>query len=249
MPKDTIPIYKYLSLAEKGNVSKSKAFYGKEIQNYSRCFDLLDDVIEHVCELSIRKKIVYDGKDIAFCTICQRVVLTSKVYLDLAMKGYYYDAEIIVRSLYENLYFMLSLMNKDKKTAEEIAEKWMNRKLDMKKIKESLGIFSNESMRQINAELNDCAHSNFPAIARFITKKGVIENTFQLIGEPTFRPDYGLEAFDPFVATSSIQLSLENFKPLLETEFYSWAKNAVQRMEKRALKLKEKNNIVHRQNA
>jgi len=45
-------------------------------------------------------------RDWAVLTICNRIIGTSKVYIDLVAKGYYFDSQILPRCLYENVWLM-----------------------------------------------------------------------------------------------------------------------------------------------
>ena len=141
MSKKQTTFFEDLFTIENENILKTKKRYRKEIRNYTKCFDLLSDLISHICSQSNDKNLTHGARDFVFITFCGRIGLTSKVYLDLAMKGYYYDAEIILRSLYDNLWLLFFLASQDEKTAGETAKKWLKRKLDMRAIKKAVGVF------------------------------------------------------------------------------------------------------------
>lgn len=231
--------FEEISQAEKENVLKSKMLYGKEIRNYIKCFELLYDFIEYIGNQSTTKKITLDPRDSVVFSISGRIVVTSKAYLDLAMKGYYYDAEIIYRTLLENLCFLLFFVTRqDKKDADENATKWFHGKLKLSTIKRELDLFSSKPFSLVYGRLSDYVHSNFQAV-RILVKYDEEENRLDVAGRPIFRPDYGRTAFYPGVGFSAFYMLLANFDQLIEPNFKSQITDKMSKLKEEGEKLKK----------
>jgi hypothetical protein len=238
MLKQNLKPFEEISQTEKENVLKSKMLYRKEIRNYIKCFELLYGFIEHIGNQSTTKKIAIDLRDSVVFSISGRIVVTSKAYLDLAMKGYYYDGEIIYRSLLENLCFLLFFVTRqDKKDANENAKKWFNGELKLSTIKKELDLLSNKPFSLVYGKLSDYVHSNFQAV-KILVKYDDKENRLDVAGRPIFRPDYGRTAFNPGVGFSVFYMLLVNFDQLIEPTFKSQVMAEMSRLKEEGEKLR-----------
>lgn len=218
MPKQQT-YFKRLNDCEKKISLKIRTEYKREIQNYCQCSDLLDEIIGYLTEATSNEPRELDAVDTAFITMSVRIGQSSKVFMDLTLKGYYYDSMIIDRHLLEKLYFLLFLELNERKVAEQIAEKWVHTgKLETKKIKEFVGVYSFEPFIKLNTQLNDFAHANFPAIVLSTLKKNNQQN-FSLISELEFREEFHHNALDPIVSLLTIIFVLHNFKKDIKPEY------------------------------
>jgi hypothetical protein len=79
------------------------------------------------------------------------------------MRGYQYDVNILVRSLFENS-ILLWYLARDKRNA----EKWISGKIKISEIKKELGLNSKKELTEFYASLSNYVHSNFDAVFMLI---------------------------------------------------------------------------------
>lgn len=144
---------------EKKNIGLSKKHYTEELDSYVECFNLLTDTFVHLCD--ILKPLNYVQACVLFN--CGRMLSSLGVYIDLLMKGHYFDAYIIRRSLLENV-FLLECFVKD----EQYAEKWVKQELKLSKIKKELDLYTWEAFVEYYNDMCDFVHANVPAILTFV---------------------------------------------------------------------------------
>lgn len=225
--------FKELTKSEKENIQKSKQFYGKEIRLYTKCFSLLSEVLNHLTESINRKDETIGKKDFTVFAICGRIFNTSKIYLDLLMKGYHYDASILNRSLLENVYLMEYLIRD-----EGNIDKWLKGELKFSKVKKELGLFSNELFQKAYELFSDYIHSNIGAILSLASisyekrnrSKGERRITFFI--EPQFREDEDTKHdFFPSIGITTLCILSRNYGNMLDSKM----KSRIKRFEKTLL--------------
>lgn len=151
----------YLAKTEKENIRLTKKHYNKEIGSYVECFVLLYETIVHIIEEILRKDRGLNKVEAAIFFHCARIVISSRVSLDLVMKGYYYDAYIINRSVFESV-FLVQCFVKDSKNV----EKW--ERGEKIRFKKELDLFSSKGYEEAWQNACNYVHANIPAIRTLV---------------------------------------------------------------------------------
>lgn len=168
-----------------------------------------------------------------------RIVLTSKAYLDLILKGYYYDSEVIYRSLVESIDVMRLLVGcKDKEEANKYARKWLKDKLDTKTIKQELNLSQNKQFSRLYGELCDYVHSNFKAV-RTLVKPDFVQGSIDASPKATFKPEFVPNALFPHTEIA-VSLLLENFQNIIEPKFKTQTIVVLKRLNEERERLKQR---------
>ena len=115
MPKRK-KIFDVLSKEEQKCKKKIEESYAQEIINYKECFESLDNLMWEIADAKAERKEDFNFSDVTIFAVCCRILGTSKVFIDLQIKGYKYDANIIMRSLLESA-LLLEWLIKDEKNA------------------------------------------------------------------------------------------------------------------------------------
>ncbi len=239
MSSDKVIPFEEASKAEKENIEKTKTLFGEQIKNYIDFYELLYNLHEHAGNQSIAKKIIFDHRDSVVLMISARIVLTSKAYLDLVLKGYYYDSEVIYRSLVESIGVMRLLVNcKDTEKANKYAKKWLKGKLELRTVKEELNLTKNSEFSRLYGGLSDYVHSNFEAVGTLI-KCDYAQGSLDASPKPTFKPECTLNALYPHTEFTA-SLLLENFQDIIEPEFKSQTINTLKKLNDERKRLKQR---------
>ena len=148
--------YQSLLEKEKENISLSKKHYAKELGLFTECFNLLTDTFLQMPDI-LEKPIT----NVQTCILlnCARILGSMRAYIDLLMRGYYFDANIIRRSLFENV-FLIQCFIKD----EKYVNKWVKQELKFSKVKEEMSFPYHEPFASYYMRMCDFVHSNIPAI-------------------------------------------------------------------------------------
>jgi hypothetical protein len=152
-------MYQQLLRTEGDNIRLTEKHYKKAIDFYIESVNLLHEVVLNILGSAKKQKRKSTNVESVICVNCARIISSSRVLLDLVMKGYYYDAYIIQRSLVENA-LLIECFTRD----EKYAKKWVNGELKMSKVKEKLGLYSSQEFVDMYATLSDFVHANAPAI-------------------------------------------------------------------------------------
>lgn len=223
MPKQK-GIFAILSKTEKENLKKNNERYAKEIANYCQWFNLLHDLMRNIAEAKKELRL----SDVTIFVVCNRIIGTSKAFLDLQMKGYKYDANIIMRSLIESV-SLLNFLIKDEKNA----NKWLDGNLKFKDIRKALGLSSDKEFAQTYASFSDYVHSNFGALASLFEidgreipdKEGMIKGITTFIIEPdTEKSDPEKYSLFPSAGIRAIWLLQEKYGSLVKPQIKSQIK-------------------------
>ncbi len=145
---------------ETRNIQLSKELYKKYYNTYNKCFNLLVDVCVQIFD-NLEKPLNDNNASVAFN--CARIIGSLRVYVDLMAKGYYYDANIIRRTLIENFYLIRSFVKNRKNI-----DRWMDNKLKFRDIKKELGFKSDERFLGYYRELCNFVHSNVGAFRLYV---------------------------------------------------------------------------------
>jgi len=174
---------------EKENVSLSKTHFDKQLGTYIECFNLLADTCVHIFDV-LEKPLTDRHASIAFQ--CARILGSLKVYIDLLMKGYYFDATIIERTLIEDFYLIRCFMEDEK-----YVDKWVKKELKFSEVRKKLRLYSDESFVGYYEYLCDFVHSNIPAfhtLTEFYKRRKhaygfSIDRNIQIYFTPSFTSD------------------------------------------------------------
>ncbi len=229
MPKENHDIFEELSKNENRNASISKINFDKEIRNYKELFNLFNKLVDQIADKSIRREIELQEKDVVIINISNRIIGTSKVYLDLVMKGYSYDSNIILRSLLENTCLMLYFI-KDK----ENIEKWLSGELKLKRVRKELGLFTDKRFSKIYEYLSDYVHSNFVALKSLNEPEYDDGWVARMTIEPRYRPNLGKYALFPSVGSIALAAFIKNFERILDPKMILESIALCEKIEKEA---------------
>ena len=204
--------YELLLKTEKKNIDLSKKHYEKELSSYIECLNLLADTHTHLCDILEKGTTTVQA-----CVLLNsgRMLSSLGAYIDLLMKGYYFDANIIYRSLIENVY-LIECFIKD----EKYADKWVNRELKLSEIKEELGLYSSEKFTKFWNRICDYVHVNIPAVLSLhrIRRKPIVD----IYHVPRFRlsPEIAVMFF-PVIGIMTLCLIVTAFGNLMNQKIKS----------------------------
>jgi len=172
--------YAQFTKTEKENIKLTKKYYDKEISIYIDCFNLLARTFDYLARKSIEEE-PFGVAETAMLLNTSRVLTSMRVYINLVMKGYYFDATIIERSLWESM-LLMECFARDKK----YAVKWMNEELKLSKVKKELGLYTDKKFEEVYAEMCDYVHANVPAVlslTEFAKGKQTVDACMHYIGK------------------------------------------------------------------
>ncbi len=231
-----------ISEAEKENIEKSKALFGDQIRNHIETYELLYSLNEHIGNQSITREIIFDYRDSVVLMLSSRAIMTLKACFDLDMKGYYYDTEIIQRSLFENLcVIMYVVLCEDKQIANENALKWLKGELKIHTIKKELNAIGNyEQFLEAYRILCGYVHSDFKSISSLMAVD-LSNSSLHVAHKPEFKPSIARIAFYPHVEFSLINLLIVNFAEIIEPDFKTQTLKKLMQLHEEGNRLKDKN--------
>lgn len=119
--KDFHSLQKYVEQEEKTTKETLRRF-GKDLELYQRSFDLCSETVGHICEYAEKRLVDSTAKE-AVLFILPRIMQSMQAVRLLTLKGYYYDARIIERSLIEAIGLCAYLALDDKEAKRWIAGK------------------------------------------------------------------------------------------------------------------------------
>jgi hypothetical protein len=242
MPDISLTPFEEVSQAEKENIEKSKAFHGDQIRNYIQCYELLYSLNEHIGHQSTAKRIIFNHRDSVVLMISTRIVLSSKACLDLAMKGYYYDSEIIHRSLLENMCVLhLLVCCKDTEKANENAKKWLNGELKLHNVKKELKLLSNKEFSRGYRILSGFVHSDFKAVKTLI-KFDFTQGSINVSPKPIFMPEAARIMLYPHAEFTVLYHLIANFAEVIEPDFKSKTLDTLNKLHEEGERLKNQSN-------
>jgi|WetSurMetagenome_2_1015567.scaffolds.fasta_scaffold109142_2 hypothetical protein len=235
-----------VSKVEEENTEKSKVMFGDQISNYLQVYELLYNLNEHIGDQSKTKHIILDYRDSVVLMLSTRVVLSSKTCLDLCMKGYYYDSQIIHRSLVENIVtIMYFTCCQDKDKANANAERWLNGKLKFGMIRQEMNLNPEQAnvLGYAYSTLSKYTHSNYPALNTLISKD-YTQGSIDISPKPIFKPEIACIALHPHIEFSTAYLLIANFVELIEPNFKYATLEKLNSLHDEGEKLKEKSRAL-----
>lgn len=155
-------IFRVLTKDERANIKQAKLIYSKRIRLYKEGCNLLHNLIMDVCAESNKEK-VGSLQDIAMTALGSRIIGTSKVIYELAIRGYQFDVEILVRSLVETSLVLWYIHRSVDNT-----EKWLSGKIHFSDIKKDLFSSPDEVVKSFYDRQSHFVHSNIGAILSLI---------------------------------------------------------------------------------
>ena len=223
MPKRK-KIFDVLSKEEQKYKKKIEESYAQEIINYKECFESLDNLMWEIADAKAERKEDFNFSDVTIFAVCCRILGTSKVFIDLQIKGYKYDANIIMRSLLESA-LLLEWLIKDEKNA----GKGLDGHTKFKTIRRELGNPSVYSSRAYDS-FSDYVHSNFKSLIdlfKLNKKENAEEGMVKCITEFTIEPDVerGIamdeSSLFPSIGISALNSLKKKYAMLLKPEINS----------------------------
>jgi hypothetical protein len=205
MPKDK-EIFVGLSESERKNIKKTKSLFAREICNYRKCYGLLYKVLRNISNATKKKEKTTKLRDFFIFQLFCRTIGTSKILLDLIMKGYYFDAMIIERSLLENSCLILYL-----REDETNVMRWMSGDIKLSKIKEQLNLYSNESFMSGYSYLSDFVHTNLGAVRHLAKIKSESAMRTQIEPKPIETSYEGWFLFYPKHGQLGLEIILNDY--------------------------------------
>lgn len=240
MSNRSVTPFEEVSQAEKQNVEKSMIFFGDHIRNYIQCYNLLYDLNEHIGHQSKTKHIIYDYKDSVVLMISTRMVLSARACFDLAMKGYYYDSEIIHRSLVENMCVLhLLVCCEDTEKANENAKKWLNGELKLHNVRKELNLLSDKEFSRGYGKLSGYVHSDFKTLKTLI-KFDFVHGSLNVSPKPVFTPEASQLMLYPHAEFTALYHLIANFAEVIEPNFKTQTMNTLNRLYDEAQRLKKR---------
>lgn len=212
--------YELLLKREEENIKLSRKHYGKELSIFVECFNLLVDTVHHISNI-LGKPATYAQACIV--ANCGRILTSLGAYIDLLMKGYYYDAIVIERSLIENVY-LIECFVKDEKSA----EKWVKGELTFSKIKKELDLYSDEKFVKYYLSMCDFVHANMRAIFTLLVETHKTTQVADVYIIPRFRLDPNIALmFFPLVGFMTLSDLILAFNGLMNPKMKTQIVNSL----------------------
>jgi hypothetical protein len=171
--------------AEKQSIRLSQENFPEDLRKYELSANILAQTLNEI-NLSFRNRELKPENKIATAFLAYRFLIASKCVFNIGVSGYYYEAQILMRSMYETVIYCLSFQ-----LSNDCARKWLTGRL---KLGEAKQVIKNSSAR-ISTEayslLSEYVHSKQPAIARTLRFRGNLEIESQT-GPRFMEKGYGL---------------------------------------------------------
>jgi len=146
--------------AEKLTIRLSQENFPEDLKKYELSANILAQTLNEI-NLSFRNRELKPENKIVTVFLAYRFLIASKCVFNIGVSGYYYEAQILMRSMNETVIYCLSFQ-----LSNDCARKWLTNGL---KLREAKQVIKNSSIK-ISTEAYSllCAyvHSNQPAIAR-----------------------------------------------------------------------------------
>lgn len=210
--------------AEEKNIESTKKHFDKEIGIYIECFNLLAQTIDHIAEQSINWEPPFQLTETVILANTTRILNSMRTYIDLVMKGYYFDARIVHRSLYENV-LLIDCFTRDRK----YVDKWMAKELKLSEVKRELGLYSEEKLEKFYEEMCDYVHANVPAILTVVDLRGEVDR-IDLLTKPQFDlKQTPVDVVFPLIGYMTLGLLHNFFGNVMKPNFKSKIREALTR--------------------
>jgi len=154
--------YGIVESVEVENVKVLNERFSKELELFRRSFNLLvEAIIDIHNKLQCSESHPLLARNLAFTLISAKFILSSKALLNLSLNGYPYEANVLSRTMLEDL-LRLHCFLKDEKSAEE----WLTRNLNVKKAKCIAPELSlDEHFKWLYNWLSHYVHTNPPSLS------------------------------------------------------------------------------------
>lgn len=165
MSKEKPNYFDYFTKREERNIQIVTEHFSEELDFCKGIFNMLFDAFKSITD-AYSEKWTYSKKASFF--IIPRLIMSTKTTLELLIRGYYFDYEVIQRGLMESV-ALLKLLSED----EEAAKKWLAfEKIEIPKWKlmhrllpPSPAKKATKLVNKMYAQQSDFVHSSFVAIA------------------------------------------------------------------------------------
>jgi hypothetical protein len=144
-------------------------------------------------EQAFRGRVLRPETKLATTLLSSRFLVSAKCLFNIVMRGYYYDAWIVLRSLQENFFHYLCF-----EESNNYAKRWFKKpkdknRLRLREVKEVIKVSSNPHVKEAYSFMSDFVHSNMNAISRNMVKFYLDDpNRRRPVDSPEFRRDSDL---------------------------------------------------------
>jgi hypothetical protein len=213
-----VDYFTYISEIEQENVELSQIKLQQDLQKYELSVSVLArtlNLIDKAFNVAEGKYLKPESK-IATVLLASRFLVSSKCLFNMLVKGYYFEAWILMRNLQENVADCLCFAESN-----DYAKLWFKKRLStrraFKKVRKVIQPSHRKHLKDARDFMNEFAHSKMPAVARFVKfeRKPIIK--------PQERPEFQKNANLLFRAfrtlnTSLLLILVDLFKDALKKE-------------------------------
>jgi hypothetical protein len=215
-----VDYFKGVNKIEEQNIRFSQEYLFDNLRKYEQNVNVLTQtlvLIDKAFSVEEQKFLKPEYK-IAMVMLASRFLISSKCLFNMIMKGYYFEAFILMRNLQESVHYCICFAESN-----DYAKLWFEGRLkyDMafKKINKIVKASCRKHLKDGRDFLNDFTHSKMPAIARFL-KYNEPKPIIEIQRSPEFRKDVSdslLRAFRSLNASMLLVL-VDVFKKDLDTK-------------------------------
>lgn len=164
-----IDYLKYIDEMEEQNIKLSQKYLSQDLQKYELSVNVLVRVlnwIDKAFNVTEGKYLKPESK-IATVLLASRFMVSAKCLFNMIVKGYYYEAWILMRNLQDNVAYCLCFVESN-----DYAKLWFKKRLSMrttlKKVRKVIHPSHRQHLKNARDFMDDFVHSKMPAVARFL---------------------------------------------------------------------------------
>lgn len=198
-----IDYFTYITEIEQENLELSQINLQQDLQNYEVSVGVLARTLNQINKafsVAEGKRLEPESK-IATVLLASRFMVSSRCIFNILVKGYYFEAWILMRNLQENVADCLCFAESN-----DYAKLWFEKRLStrvaFKKIRKVIQASHRKHLKDARDFMNEFSHSKMPAVARFVKFEG------KQIIKPQERPEFQKKANLLFRAFRTLNASL-----------------------------------------
>lgn len=213
-----VDYFEYINEMEEQNIKLSQKQLLQDLQKYELSVNILTrtlNLIDKAFSVAEGKYLKPESK-IATVLLASRFMVSAKCLFNMILKGYYYEAWILMRNLQENVAYCICFAESN-----DYAKLWFKKRLStrvaFRKVRKVIQPSHRKHLKDARDFMDEFVHSKMPAVARFVKyePKPIIRPQER----PEFRKnaDILLKAFRT-LNTSMLLILIDTFKENLNKE-------------------------------
>jgi hypothetical protein len=155
--------------AEKLTFRLTQRYFPKDLSKYELSANILAQTLKEI-NLSFKNRELKPENKFATVLLAYRFLIASKCVFNIGVWGYYYETQILMRSMSETVIYCLSFQ-----LSNDCARKWMAHGLRLREAKQVIKNSSASFSKEAYSLLSEYVHSDKQAIARTLSFRENLE--------------------------------------------------------------------------